>query len=133
MMRVNGKRLPATTQQAVVEHIAAVEKDSEVSAACQVDRRTVAKLRLSLEYWGQCYPPPSVRLGRPPLLRQAQLEALQLYLDGRPGAYLEEMQQCLYNDYDVECSLSTVWRALEKLHYSRKLATKRAIEQSEPL
>lgn len=46
---------------------------------------------------------------------------------------MEEMQQYLYDEYDVECTLSTVWRALEKLHYSRKLATKRAREQSEPL
>ena len=93
----------------------------------------MAKLRLNLEYWGQCYPPPSVRLGRPPLLRQAQLDGLEEYLKGRPGAYLEEMQAYLYDEFDVECHISTVWRALEKLSFSRKLATKRAREQIEPL
>lgn len=132
-MRGNGKRLPVTTQQSVMEHIAAGQIDSVVSAACGVDRHTVAKLRLSLEYWGQCYPPSTVRLGRPPLLRQAQIEGLAEYLKGRPSAYLDEMQLFLYEDYDVIASLPTVWRALMKLNYSRKLATKKAREQSEPL
>lgn len=132
-MRQNGKRLSSTLQQSVMEHIAAGEKDATVFAATGVHRETIANLRLNLEYWGQCYPPPTVRLGRPPLLRQAQLEALEAYLDGRPSAYLEEMQQFLYDYFDIECSLPTVWRALQKLHFSRKLATKRAREQSEPL
>jgi transposase len=132
-MRQNGQRLSATLQQSVMEHIAAGEKDADVVAATGVHRETIAKLRLNLEYWGQCYPPPTVRLGRPRLLRQAQLEALEAYLDGRPSAYLDEMQQFLYDDFDIDCSLPTVWRALQKLHFSRKLATKRAREQSEPL
>jgi transposase len=129
----NGKRLPPTLQQLVMEHIAASQNNTHVANASGVHRETVAKLRLSLEYWGQCYPPPTVRLGRPPLLRQAQLEGLAEYLVDRPSAYLEEMQQFLYEEFDVECHISTVWRALEKLNYSRKLATKRAREQSEPL
>lgn len=44
IMRGNGKRLPVTTQQSVMEHIAAGEKDLEISAACGVDRHTAAKL-----------------------------------------------------------------------------------------
>ena len=128
-----GKRLSPTLQRAVMAHMAAGKDNTEVVAATGVFCHTVTKLRLSLEYWGQCYPPPTVRLGRPPLLRQAQLEALEEYLQGRPGAYLDEMQQFLYEEFDVECHISTVWRALEKLSFSRKLATKRAKEQSEPL
>jgi len=128
-----GRRLPATIQQAVIAHIAAGKRNCEVAAATGVFRHTIAKLRLSLEYWGQCYPPPTVRLGRPQLLRQAQLDGLRNYLAGRPGAYLEEMQDFFYEHYDIEVSLSTVWRALERLNSSRKLATKRAQEQSEPL
>lgn len=129
----NGKRLSPTSQQAVIEHIAAGEKDSEISAATRVYCKTIAKLRLSLEYWGQCYPPHTVRLGRPPLLQQAHLEGLSEYLNGRPSAYLDEMQQYLYEKFDVEASLLTVWRALQKLNFSRKLLTKHAKEQSEPL
>lgn len=44
------------------------------------------------------------------------MEVLEAYLDGRPHAYLEEMQQFLYDESDVEASL-------EKLNFSRKLAT----------
>jgi hypothetical protein len=103
-----GKRLPVTTQQSVTELIAAGQIDSVVSASCSVDRHTVAKLRLSLEYWGQCYPPYTVRLGRPPLLQQAQIEGLAKYLKGRPSAYLDKMQLFLYKDYDVIALLPTV-------------------------
>lgn len=120
-------------QQSVIAHMAAKKRDCEVAAATGVDRHTVAKLRLSLEYWGQCCPPPTVRLGRPRLLLQAQLDALAEYLHGRPSAYLEEMQDYLYKEFDIEASISTVWRALGLLNYTRKLATKRAREQSEPL
>ena len=93
----------------------------------------MAKLRLSLEYWGQCYPPPTVRLGRPALLRQLQLDALEENIKCKPTAYLEEMQTFLYEEFDIEASLPTVSRSLIKLNYSRKLATKRAREQYEPL
>ena len=129
----SGHRLAPTLQQAVMEHIAAGKNDTEVWESTGVHRQTVAKLRLSLEYWGQCYPPPTVRLGRPPLLQQLQLDGLEEYLRGRPSAYLEEMQDYLYEDFDVVVSISTVWRALEKLKYTWKLAIKRAREQSEPL
>jgi hypothetical protein len=36
------------------------------------------------------------------------------------------MQDFFYEHYDIEVSLSTVWRALERLNFSRKLAIKRA-------
>lgn len=129
----SGQRLSRTLQQSVMEHIAAGKNDTEVWESTGVHRNTVRRLRLSLEYWGQCYAPATVRLGRPPLLRQEQLDSLAEYLKGRPHAYLEEMQDFLYDEFDIEASISTVWRALEKLQYTRKLATKRAREQSEPL
>ena len=83
-----------------------------------------------MEYWGQCYPPPTVKFGRPTLLRQEQLDGLTQHLHDEPHAYLEKMQDSLYREYDdIEASTSTVWRALEKMKYTRKLATKRAKEQ----
>ena len=69
-----------------------------------------------------------MRLGRPQLLRQAQLNSLRNYLASQPSAYLKEMQDFFYKHYDIEVSLSTVWRALERLNFSRKLTTKRAQE-----
>jgi transposase len=58
------------------------------------------------------------------------MDGLKEYLAGRPQAYMEEMKDWLYNEYNINTSLPTVFQALEKLQYSRKIATKRAAEQS---
>lgn len=67
------------------------------------------------------------------MLRDAQRVRFEEYLKGRPGAYLEEMRDFFYDEFDIELSLTTVWRELERMGYSRKIATKRAKEQSDPL
>jgi hypothetical protein len=41
------------------------------------------------------------------------------------------MKEWLYDQYDIETMLSTVYRALIKLQYSRKIATKSTTEQSD--
>ncbi|RYN53568.1 hypothetical protein AA0118_g9684 [Alternaria tenuissima] len=43
------------------------------------------------------------------------------------------MKDFFYDEFDLEVSLTTVWRELERINYSRKVASKRAREQSEPL
>jgi transposase len=67
------------------------------------------------------------------LLREAQRARFNEYLKGRPSAYPEEMKDFFYDEFDLEVSLTTVWRELERMNYSRKVASKRAKEQSEPL
>jgi hypothetical protein len=93
-----GHRLQPTVLEAVVDRIAARESDRAISRATGASRTTITKLRLSLEYWGVPYPPRCVRLGRPSTLRQAQREGLQAYLNGNPGAYMEEMRDFLYDE-----------------------------------
>jgi transposase len=131
----DGLRIGKTTATgcitAVIEHIAVGETTSGIYRATGVSRNTVTKLRVSLEYWGVPYPPGCLHLGRPTTLRQSHLDGLKQYLAGRPHAYLEEMKDWLYDQYDIETMLSTVYRALIKLQYSRKIATKRATEQSD--
>ena len=39
----------------------------------------------------------------------------------------------MYDEYDIKTTIWTAYRALEKLNYSHKIATKRATEQREPL
>jgi transposase len=133
MGRGSGKRLQPTLLQSVIDHIAAGETTAGIHRATGVARNTVSKIRVCLEYWGVPYPPPCVRLGRPATLRQCHLDGLKQYLAGRPHAYLEEIRDWLYDEYDIKTTIWTAYRALEKLKYSRKIATKRATEQSEPL
>jgi hypothetical protein len=33
------------------------------------------------------------------------------YLEGRPGAYLEDIKDFLYDEFDIEISITSVWRA----------------------
>jgi transposase len=82
----SGQRLSRTLQQFVMEHIVAGANDTKVWKSTGVHRHTVQRLRLRLEYWGHCYAPATVRLGRPPLLREEQLDSLAEYLKGRPLA-----------------------------------------------
>jgi hypothetical protein len=39
----------------------------------------------------------------------------------------------LYDEFDIQTSASTIYWELEKMRCSRKIASKRAKEQSEPL
>ena len=120
MGRGSGKRLQPALLQSVINHIAAAEDNSAIERATGVTHKIIRKLRVSLEYWGVPYPPASVRLGRPALLRQAQINGLMVYLAGRPQAYLSKIRDWLYDEYDVRVTTATVYRALEKLNYSRK-------------
>jgi transposase len=43
------------------------------------------------------------------------------------------MRDWLYDEFDIQTTIWTVFRALEKLKWSRKLGSKRAKEQSSPL
>ena len=108
MARGTGRRLQATVLQSVIEHIAAGENNSEIYRATGVPR--------------------CVRLGRPPIMLAFHVERLQEFLLGRPHAYLQEMRQYLYEEFDVDCSIATVCNTLVKIQYSRKIATKRARE-----
>jgi transposase len=130
---MSGHRLPPHTIRSIEEHIAAGENNCEVARAAGVKRDTVRKMRLSLEYWGTPYAPRTVRLGRPRLLAEAQRLRLKEFLCGRPYAYLEEMAEFLYDEFDLEVSTATLWRELERMRWSRKLVTKRAREQSAAL
>ena len=101
----SGKRLQPALLQSVVDHITAGENNSEISRATGVTRKCIGKLRVSLEYWGVPYSPRSVRIGRPATFRQRHLDALKQYLLGRPQAYLEEMRDWLYDEFDIQTTI----------------------------
>ena len=132
-MSTTGYRLQPALQQAVQEHLAAGKSDRAINRSLGVHRTTIRKMRLSLEFWGTAYPPQTVRLRRPLALREAQRARFKEHLLGKPSLYLEEMRDFIYDEFDVQLSLVTVYRELERMRWSRKVASKRAKEQSEPL
>jgi transposase len=66
--------------------------------------------------------------GRPAALGPDDLERLQELVRQQPDATLKELRQRL----GVSCSLTAIWRALEKLRLSRKKKVLRADEQDRP-
>jgi transposase len=55
------------------------------------------------------------------------------FLEDDPTAYLDEMQQFLYDEYELETSIATISRILKDAKWSRKSVQARAAERSEPL
>jgi transposase len=129
----DGRRVNSEKQQQVLDHIAAKQKLKAVATATCLHRNTIAKMRRNLQYCGIAYPHSSVKTGKPAALVQAQIDALAQYVSKYPQAYLSEMQHHIESNFGVVVSVSQVYRALEKLRWSRKVASKAAKERSEPL
>lgn len=128
-----GHKLAPTTLQAVLNRIDGGLNNSQIERETGVMRRHVARFRRNIQYWGQPYPPECVKLGRPRRLRQVHRTKMLEYLNGRPQAYLEELRDWLYDEYDLAVSLLTIHNELKRAKWSRKVATKRAAEQSDAL
>jgi translation initiation factor 2 alpha subunit (eIF-2alpha) len=55
------------------------------------------------------------------------------YLREKPTAYIEEMADFLLDEFDVLPSETTTYRTLERVKWTRKVASKHAKERSEAL
>ena len=69
--------------------------------------------------------------GRPRILNEESNAYIQHLVDQNCDIYLDEIQICLYEDLDLEVSLSTIYRTLERINYTTKVTSKRAIEQDQ--
>ena len=64
------------------------------------------------------------------------LTALQYvlkFLDSRPTAYLNEVALALFDRFDVNVHLTTIWRCLKRQRWSRKTVKHTAAQRSAPL
>jgi transposase len=87
-------------------------------------------MRLNLELWGELYTPPSMKLGRPRTLTHTQEAFVLSYLQDQPTAYLDEVCQVVFDEFEVEASEWTIYRILERNQWSRKITQQRAAQQS---
>ena len=55
------------------------------------------------------------------------------FLEDQPTAYLLEMQQFIYDAYDIEIATRTISDYLDRAKWSRKAVRARAAERCEPL
>jgi transposase len=133
MIRPSRSKLEPHVLEAVLLRIAAGHTNTQIFTETGVWGASIRSKRRSLAYWGQPYAPACIKLGRPTTLRERHRTLLREYLTGRPHAYLEEIQQWLLEELGVEVSISLVWRELKRMNWSRKIASKKAAEQSDAL
>jgi hypothetical protein len=60
-----GRRLPDEVVHRIRLRIEANEDVATIAAAVKVAKKTIYKMRLNLDIWGEPYAPPTVVLGRP--------------------------------------------------------------------
>jgi transposase len=60
-----GRRLPDEVVHRIKLRIEAGETVPAIARAVKVGKKTIYKLRLNLDIWGEPYAPPTVVLGRP--------------------------------------------------------------------
>ena len=129
----NGRKLAPSTLCAVIDRIKAGVLDKAIHRQTGVVERSTRKYRRNLEAWGQPHAPKCVNLGRPSTLQDIHRQRLREFLNGRPQAYLEEVRDWILDEFDIAVSTSLVYRELRRMKWSRKIATKRAVEQSDAL
>jgi hypothetical protein len=59
-----GRRLPDEVVHRIRLRIDANEEVADIAKAVKVFKKTIYKLRLNLDIWGELYAPPTVVLGR---------------------------------------------------------------------
>jgi hypothetical protein len=74
-------------------------------------------------------PAPLSLTGRPRKITVAAREALRDFLDDNPGAYKDEMQLFLLEEFEIICSQSTISTTLASMKLSRKMQVKVLSEQ----
>ena len=75
--------------------------------------------------------PQEYRHGPRRLLRHAERSSIVEAILSKPGAYLDELQQELYNSTGTWASISTIFRSIQQLGFTRKKLRRVAIQQSE--
>ena len=60
-----GRRLPDEVVHRIRLRIDAGEEVAAIAKAVKVSKKTIYKLRLNLDIWGEPYAPPTIVLGRP--------------------------------------------------------------------
>jgi hypothetical protein len=63
-----GRRLPDDVVHRIKLHIEAGEDVATIAEVVGVTKKTIYKLRLNLDVWGEPYAPSTVVLGRPKIL-----------------------------------------------------------------
>ncbi|KAF2177471.1 hypothetical protein K469DRAFT_807677, partial [Zopfia rhizophila CBS 207.26] len=128
-----GQKLPATTINLVIAYLNDNRPVEAITNVTKASSATVYRIRLSLDLFGTPYAPRTVRQGRPARLTRFHEDELLNYLEYTPTAQLDEMQNFLLDKHEISCSISTIYRVLQRRNWSRKKTQRRAAERDNEL
>lgn len=103
----------------------------EISEMANCSERTVYTVLQLHRDFNQVHNPNSQKLRRPRILDAGDLNYIHSILEANPGLYIDEIQQRLSEARDVEVSIATICRALQRLAVTNKKVAKEALERDE--
>lgn len=112
--------LSEQVREEIIKYFIKCEDTSFIHAATTVSVTQINRMRRYWEKSGEVTPPKHVDQGRPTILAEEVVDDLLLFLSQRPTAYLDEMKWFIWDEYEIEVSESTIWRALQKRNWTRK-------------
>lgn len=107
--------------------------DAVAAGPYGVSLRTLQSMRKSWGLYGTVFIPSENKGGRPRVISELHEHALLEYLEQRPMSYLDKMALFLLDEYGLIVDETTVWRALHRLGWTRKIQRKVARERNQTL
>lgn len=107
--------------------------DAVAAGPYGVSLSTLRRMKKTWALYGTVFIPSENKGGRPRVISELLEHELLAYLEQRPMAYLDEMAYFLLDEHEVAVDEATVWRALHRLGWSRKLQRKVARERNQTL
>jgi transposase len=101
----------------------------EVCDLLDVKKTLVYRTLRYARMYGIPYNPHGHKPGRKRILTQGDVKFIVALLDRRHCLYIDEIQEHLNNERGVFPSIPTILRTLQRLHYSRKGVSVRALER----
>ncbi|KAF7341824.1 Transposase domain-containing protein [Mycena sanguinolenta] len=105
----------------------------EIAELAGCSESTVYEILRNYRDFGQTNNPYAQRRGRPRALDMGDISYLSSVLDANPTLYLDEIQELLWENREVDVTLSTLSRALKQIAIMNKFVTREAVERDEML
>lgn len=121
--------LSPAKKQLICDMIKNGKSISDTAFAAECSKQAVKYIRSNLRLFGTPGAPPN-HVGRWPNIIPPMLEALRDHLLVKPGLYLDEMADFLWDVFEVNVSTDSISRALKKIKWSKKTIQQKAKEQN---
>ena len=110
----------AQFRQLVANSITAGTSTAKIVEALEISRRTVDNYRHNIRTFGVYNSPPASIPHYPQKIHLATQEAMIELLHTNPTIYLDEVQDWLFNKFEIDVSIPTVHRYMKRLNLTQK-------------